>query len=148
MMRGMGSLAALLLLFSVAVPKEYAPYWYELPERHRLLARGVYVDRTSSGQARPSTMTIHLPPYRGERQARITLTHELCHLIGYAHPAMARAWRARFWPNGHPVGLPPTAYARTEPDEDFAQSCEKARDGDGPDDPDRAAFFREWGVWP
>ncbi len=144
----MATVLVLLALTLLDVPADYRSAWLSLPERHRALARGVYVDRESSGQARPSTMTIHLTPYRGERRARITLAHELCHLISYAHPAMARAWEQRFWPNGRPVGLPPTGYAQTESDEDWAVSCEKARDGDGPDDPDRAAFFREWGVWP
>lgn len=138
----------LLALTLLDVPREYRSAWNSLPERHRALVRGVYVDRESSSQARRSSMSIHLVPYRNETRARISLTHELCHILMYANPSMERAWERRFWPNGAPVGLPPTGYALTDADEDYAVSCEKARDGDGPDDPDRAAFFRAWGIWP
>lgn len=140
-------LLSLLLASPVAAPPGYERAWDSIPERHRALVRSIHVDRESSGQARRATMSVHLKPYRGH-SSEVTLVHEVCHVIAYANPAVEQAWHARFWPDGTPVGSPPTRYARTSPGEDFAVSCEKAQDGDGPDDPDRAAFFRERGIWP
>ncbi len=144
----MATVLVLLALTLLDVPRDYLPAWMSLPERHRAFVRGVYVDRTSGGKAREATMTIHVPPFRSERQARKTLTHEVCHILAWSDRRLEAAWQARFWPGGRATGQPPTRYAASSQDEDFAQSCEKARDGDGPDDPDRARFFVEWGVWP
>jgi hypothetical protein len=147
----MTPLLAMLLLLAVAAPLPapagYEAGWRTLPLRHRQLVRSIQVDRTSSGQARRATMSIHLTPYRGASSDK-TLVHELCHIVAYASPEMERAWAAQFWPKGVPLGLPPTAYARTSAAEDWAVSCEKARDGDGPDDRARAAFIKAWNVWP
>jgi hypothetical protein len=131
----------------VAAPPGYEAVWESLPLRHRQLVRSIQIDRTSSGQSRRSTMSIHLPPHRG-KASDVTLVHELCHLIAYANPELEQAWDKRFWPHGKPVGRPPTEYAESAPEEDWAVSCEKARDGDGPDDQGRAAFIRAWRVWP
>lgn len=140
-------LLAFMLAAPVTAPSGYERAWATIPERHRLLVRSIQVDRVSSAQARPATMSIHLTPHRGKR-SDVSLVHEVCHIISYAHPAIEHAWQSRFWVNDRPSGLPPTQYARTNPDEDFAVSCEKAQDGDGPDDPARAAFFRQHGIWP
>jgi hypothetical protein len=128
-------------------PAGYDAAWLALPLRHRQLVRSIHLDRDSSGQSRRATMSIHLPPARSAEAARRTLTHELCHIVAYASPELERAWAAQFWPAGSPLGTPPTAYARTTVREDWAVSCEKARDGDGPDDRDRADFIRAWRVW-
>ncbi len=147
----MTPLFAMLLVLAVAAPLQapagYEAGWRTLPLRHRQLVRSIQVDRTSGGQARRSSMSIHLTPYRGAASDR-TLVHELCHIVAYASPEMERAWQQQYWPKGKPVGTPPTEYARTSPAEDWAVSCEKARDGDGPDDRSRAAFIKAWNVWP
>ena len=130
----------------LTAPAGYEAVWQSLPLRHRQLVRSIQIDRTSSGQSRRSTMSIHLTPHRGPQSDR-TLVHEVCHIIAYANPELEQAWSAQFWPKGKPVGKPPTEYARTSPAEDWAVSCEKARGG-GPDDLTRAAFIRAWNVWP
>lgn len=136
-----------VLLAPLDVPDAYAAEWYALPAEHRAHVRMIRVDRTSSAQAREATMSIHLPPYRNAAQARRSLTHELCHILAWSRRDLEEDWQARFWPGGKVIGQPPSRYAASSQDEDWATSCQLARDG-ALADPDRAAFFRDRGIWP
>lgn len=140
---------ALLFLTVLAhdLPPEYVAVWQTLPERHRAHVRYVVVDRTSSAKAREATMSIHLPPYRNDEQARRSLTHELCHILAWSRRDLEEDWQAQFWPGGKAVGQPPSRYAASSQDEDWAVSCQQASVGRLAD-PDRDAFFRVRNIWP
>ena len=126
---------------SAALP---APAGYEhavsrLPARHWALVRSAAIDRSSGGQARRATMSVHMTPYRTDSQ----LHHEVGHLVAYADPALERDWRERFWPRGKPLGTPVSRYARTNDREDFAVAYEELIEHGCLSDRERERFLRD-----
>lgn len=54
-----------------------------------------------------------------------TMCHEMTHCFQGSHMDVTRAWSRNFWPNGQnggPAGTCPTAYGRSQPVEDMAES--------------------------
>lgn len=124
---------------SVLPPTGYEAAAASVPARHWALVRSVHVDRDSGGQARRSSMSVHLTPYRSDGQ----LWHELGHIVRWSDPSLASDWDRQFWSGGKVRGIPPSRYARTEPDEDFAESYEEMLEHGCLEDPDRTRFMME-----
>jgi hypothetical protein len=122
----------------VVVPTGYERAWARLPERHRMLVRGIYRDRDSSAQARRRTMTIHLKKQDGHPES---LWHEVGHLVRWADNPLASDWEARFWRRGTLSGVAPSDYARTSPSEDFAESYQELLENGSLEDCGRVRFM-------
>ena len=139
-----GLLAAALILPArpaLAAP-EPPPSGYEravaaVPARHWLLVQQASIDRSSGGQARRSTRSIHLTPGGAAGQ----LHHEVGHIVAYSDPALEADWRRTFWPNGRPAGVLPSAYARTNDREDFAETYRLMIERGCVEDRERTAFM-------
>lgn len=139
-------LLVLATLAPLSAPPGYERAWDAVPERHRLLVRSIHVDRDSGGQARRATMSVHLVPKpRGKDSA---IWHELGHIVRWSSPALSSAWDRQFWPDGRIRGIPPSRYAMTEPDEDFAESYEEILEHGCLEDADRTRFMIEWAFRP
>ena len=51
-----------------------------------------------------------------------TLVHEMTHCLQFQNPNVLSQWRNRFWPGNRLRGTCPSAYGRTQPAEDMAES--------------------------
>jgi hypothetical protein len=51
-----------------------------------------------------------------------TLVHEMTHCLQFKYPNVYNQWRNMFWPGNRLVGTCPSAYGRTQPAEDMAES--------------------------
>lgn len=51
-----------------------------------------------------------------------TLVHEMTHCLQFKYPNVYNQWRNKFWPGNRLIGTCPSAYGRTQPAEDMAES--------------------------
>ena len=106
----------------VQAPPGYEAIAARIPAAHWALVGSIHLDRDNSAQARRADMSIHLPRVR---VVPGSLAHEVGHLVLYADPELERAWREAFWPGGRVRGATTSAYARTSPAEDFAETYQE-----------------------
>ena len=71
----------------------------------------------------------HIQRYGKEKAIQIaknnfkrTIVHEMTHTFQGRHADVSRAWQSKFWSGKKVLGLCPTAYGRTQPLEDMAES--------------------------
>ncbi len=85
---------------------------------------------TKLSQALIDSMTESLgrPPTTEEQMTQLTfqfkktLAHEMTHCFQNTHPDVYREWQSQFWPNDQITGSCPSAYGKTKPYEDMADS--------------------------
>lgn len=121
------------------IPPGYEQAVSRLPAGHWALVRAAHADRPEGGQANRKRMEIRLPPGGSDGD----LYHEVGHIVAWAHPEVAAAWRETFWPGGEIIGTPSSSYGRTSPGEDFAEAYQQLLEQGRITDPRRDAFMRE-----
>lgn len=130
----------LSVMWAPAPAQSYEAAWERIPEQHRALVGRIVVDRERGGMAERRGLVIHLPP--AGQNAVGELAHEVGHIVLWARPELAAAWRHQFWPDGEIRGRPASGYGRKNFEEDFAEAYQAMIEDGTLADPERLTFMQ------